>query len=425
MRARTRGALAHPMEAPLNPKIQELVTRLNRDPDSKIFLQLAEEYRKAGLLEEALLVCKAGLKKHPGYHSARVALGRIYLALNRLEEARAEFEAMVRAAPDNLLANRMLGDVLALGGDGAGAVERYRAVLAFGPADAEIRAKIEALERGEDARQIGRWGNVPGAAAPAPQRAPAASANRAAGAATPRAGAQAPPRPSAAATSSAARFIAGPAPDTTPAPSRSGFRRYLPDDASAPDDAGSAPARAEVPPAPAPEVRSGASPGAPAAAGVGPPSSARPPEYRRRAAYVPPPEVIRPPAAAPPPPARPAAASADASAAPAAGSAPASRDSMSTHTLAELYVRQGFIDRAIDVYRRMLHNDPSDPVVNRRLAELAGQATGGSGAPAAVADAPASVVSVQAGAGLAGAGAGTVELLERWLKSIQSGSRQG
>jgi len=405
MRARTRGALAHPMEAPLNPKIQELVARLNRDPDSKIFLQLAEEYRKAGLLEEALLVCKAGLKKHPGYHSARVALGRIYLALNRLEEARAEFEAMVRAAPDNLLANRMLGDVLALSGDVPGAIEHYRAVLAFGPADAEIRAKIEALERGEDARQIGRRSNVPGAAAPAPQRA-----------------------------------RAGPA----PAPSRSGFRRYLPDDASAPADAASAPARAAAPPpppsrpavaplperaraavAPAPEVRSSPSPGAPAAAAAGSPSSARPAEYRRRAAYVPAPEVIRPPAEAPPVPARPAAAVAEVSAAPAVGSTPASRDSMSTHTLAELYVRQGFIDRAIDVYRRMLHNDPTDPAVNRRLAELAGQVTGGSGAPAAVADAPASAVSVQAGAGLPGAQAGAVERLGRWLKSIQSGSRQG
>jgi tetratricopeptide (TPR) repeat protein len=398
MRARTRGALAHPMEAPLNPKIQELVTRLNRDPDSKIFLQLAEEYRKAGLLEEALLVCKAGLKKHPGYHSARVALGRIYLALNRLEEARAEFEAMVRAAPDNLLANRMLGDVLALSGDAPGAIEHYRAVLAFGPADAEIRARIEALERGEDARQIGRRRNAPGAAVAAPQRAPA-----------------------------------GPAPGPTTAPSRSGFRRYLPDDAGAPADAASAPARAAAPPplpsrpavAPAPEVRSSPSPGAPAAAAAGSPSSARPAEYRRRAAYVPPPEVIRPPTAAPPQPARPAAAVAEASAAPAAGSISASRDSMSTHTLAELYVRQGFIDRAIDVYRRLLHNDPTDPTANRRLAELAGRLPGGSGAPAAAADAPASAVSVQAGAGLPGAQAGAVERLERWLKSIQSGSRQG
>ncbi|MGH2626991.1 MAG: tetratricopeptide repeat protein, partial [Anaerolineales bacterium] len=147
------------MAAPLNPKIQDLVARLNRDPDSRIFLQLGEEYRRAGLLEEALLVCKSGLKKHPGYHSARVALGRIFLALNRLEEAHGEFEAVVRAAPDNLLANRMLGDVLALAGDIAAARERYRAVLALGPAEPELKAKIEALERGEDPRQVGRWGN--------------------------------------------------------------------------------------------------------------------------------------------------------------------------------------------------------------------------------------------------------------------------
>jgi tetratricopeptide (TPR) repeat protein len=199
------------MAAPLHPKIQDLVARLNRDPESKIFLQLAEEYRKAGLLEEALLVCKAGLKKHPGYQSARVALGRVYLALGRQEEARAEFETVIRVSPENLLANRLLGDVLALLGNAAGARERYRAVIALGPADNDIRAKLEALERGEDPRRVARMG---GEAAPA--------------------GATAPAKPAPGPPSSSARPPAAPpraaVPAAAPATSAPTLRRVLPEE---------------------------------------------------------------------------------------------------------------------------------------------------------------------------------------------------
>ena len=298
------------MAAPLNPKIQDLVARLNRDPGSKIFLQLAEEYRKAGLVEEALLVCKAGLKKHPGYQSARVALGRIYLSLARLEEARVEFEAVVGAAPENLLANRMLGDVLALSGDAEGARQRYRAVVLAGPADNEIRDKLQALEQGEDPRQVGRWGNeIGGQAAPKPVRPAAPAAARPAAAASP-----APPVARAPAAASAA------------------------------------------------------------------PASARPP--------------------APGP----------------AGTRGAAGDGISTPTLAELYVRQGFVDRAIEVYERLLSLEPGNATAARRLGELRQAAAGAvKSAPAVVS--AAAVVSRPPAGGREQA----VDRLERWLRAIQGG----
>jgi tetratricopeptide (TPR) repeat protein len=219
------------MAAPLHPKIQDLVARLNRDPESKIFLQLAEEYRKAGLLEEALLVCKAGLKKHPGYQSARVALGRVYVALGRQEEARAEFETVVRASPENLLANRLLGDVLALLGNSAGARERYRAVIALGPADNEIRDKLEALERGEDPRRVARMGSegaAAAAAAPArPAPGPPVPSARSAPSVRP-ASPVAPPGPAAAPVAAPPRATAPAAASSASPATAPGLRRVLP-----------------------------------------------------------------------------------------------------------------------------------------------------------------------------------------------------
>ena len=48
----------------------------------------------------------------------------------------------------------------------------------------------------------------------------------------------------------------------------------------------------------------------------------------------------------------------------------ASKDPLMTSTLAELYVSQGFIDKALDIYRGMLDLNPSNDSISSRVAEL-------------------------------------------------------
>lgn len=45
-------------------------------------------------------------------------------------------------------------------------------------------------------------------------------------------------------------------------------------------------------------------------------------------------------------------------------------DPLSTGTLAELYVRQGFVQKALEIYRAILADNPSDNVMSGRIAEL-------------------------------------------------------
>ena len=111
--ARIRAAVA--MEpapakpaAPPNPRIEELRRRLDKDPGSRLFAQLAEELRKEGDLEEAVRVSRDGLQKHPFYPSARMTLGRALLDSGDLHGAKTEFETVLQGAPDNLLARRFL-----------------------------------------------------------------------------------------------------------------------------------------------------------------------------------------------------------------------------------------------------------------------------------------------------------------------------
>jgi len=94
-----------------NPRIEELRRRVDRDPASIAFAQLAEEYRRAGDSEEAVRVCEAGLAQHPAYLSARVTLGRALFELGHLEEARAEFTRVLETAPDNIIAQAKLAEI--------------------------------------------------------------------------------------------------------------------------------------------------------------------------------------------------------------------------------------------------------------------------------------------------------------------------
>ena len=86
---------------PDNPRIEDLRRRIQKDPTSIAFAQLAEEYRRAGQIKEAVDVCRAGLDIHPGYLSARVTLGRALIELDQRDEAQTELELVLASAPEN------------------------------------------------------------------------------------------------------------------------------------------------------------------------------------------------------------------------------------------------------------------------------------------------------------------------------------
>jgi tetratricopeptide (TPR) repeat protein len=99
------------MEVTQYPRIEELRRRMQKDPTSIAFAQLAEEYRRTGSNEEAISTCRAGLAHHPTYLSARVTLGRALMELGRFKDAKTELEAVREVAPDNLAALRGLAEI--------------------------------------------------------------------------------------------------------------------------------------------------------------------------------------------------------------------------------------------------------------------------------------------------------------------------
>jgi tetratricopeptide (TPR) repeat protein len=144
-----------------NPRIEELRKKLDKEPGSRLFAQLAEELRKDGEFEDAIRVAREGLQKHQNYPSARLTLGRALFDTGDWAAARLEFEQVLKGAPDNILASRLLAESLEGLGDVAGAVARYKKTLALAPGDKQILAKLEALEGG------GTGAGVPAASVPA------------------------------------------------------------------------------------------------------------------------------------------------------------------------------------------------------------------------------------------------------------------
>jgi tetratricopeptide (TPR) repeat protein len=396
-----------------NTRIDELRRRLDKEPGSRLFAQLAEELRKEGELSDAIRVARTGLLQHPAYTSAHMTLGRALLDTGDLAAARAQFEAVLRGAPDNILASRFLGETLEAIGDLGSALLQYRATLRLAPGDRQIEAQIRLLEERLGAPTL-RRATPPPPSAPAPPRLPV------------------PPVPTAIAEVPAPPPAREPSPVEPPplpptAPPRETPQPATAEPASAPPPAEpvpftpttevsfdleapfetAAPARApmpspEPPPPPAPraapptEIPKAAEPvpapplpldlpltpsteasfdlETPFATAGAPPSSPEPSPGRRltdhaaEARSASPSSVTPLPLESLPPAGEPVLTpEPEPTAAP---PAPAETPGLSSSTLAELYFKQGFTDQAVEVYRELLQREPENERVRARLAEI-------------------------------------------------------
>jgi tetratricopeptide (TPR) repeat protein len=379
-------------------RIDELRRRLDRDPGSRLFAQLAEEYRKAGSHGDAIRVARGGLAQHPSYPSARLTLGRALLESGDAAGARVELETVLREAPDNILASRFLGQALEALGELGPALVQLQKTLKMAPGDRQLESRIVSLETRLRSPQAAA-GAPPAPSTPAPSGAPrsgvTAPVARPAVAATPEAeaspaptirirpqpepgpwGRRAPgPPPLPATAAPAVAAPSGPPPLPPPA-SPLAVTERLPASTSAAYESDIAPT---LPTAQSPAfgpVDETAVPTLPPGALAAeetvfepepPPQPTLPVSTAR--------EVGEPRLVPEPGPvlgeARPmqrtiAREEAQAPWVPAASGA----TPFSSSTLAELYLKQGLVDRAVEVYRQMLAEEPGNERARSRLAEI-------------------------------------------------------
>lgn len=131
-------------------RLTQLRNRWEADPSSRIFLQLAEEYRHQGRIKEALAVLDRGLREHPGYLSALVAKGRCHLELGEPEAARGVLERVVKQDATQMVANKLLVRAYLDTGEPERARERldlYSLLNDSDPEIEELRRRLRAMEQ--------------------------------------------------------------------------------------------------------------------------------------------------------------------------------------------------------------------------------------------------------------------------------------
>ena len=79
--------------------------------DDLLFARQAYELFQKGEYEKASKLCEQGLKKFPTYATAHYILARCYMKQRRTDEARAEYERVLRYDPNHLKALRDLAGI--------------------------------------------------------------------------------------------------------------------------------------------------------------------------------------------------------------------------------------------------------------------------------------------------------------------------
>lgn len=356
-------------------RIDELRKKFDENP-RRYFAPLANEYRKLGDFDQAIFICQEFLPQQPGHMSGHIVYGQALFEAGRHDEARTVFETALALDPENLIALRHLGDIARAHGDNETARAWYRRVLESDPRNEEIAGILTALDADEAAPP-----SQSAAAAPVQTSSPDGSPEKL--------------EIQSAMTSAAPHLESAQAPSdpivdqpltSAPSPSESTFDELAKlftsaeQQPAAPPPEPASPASAddslglihegedvlgraaEMQGRPEPSAMDGVSTGQQAgAAAPGESGGFAPPflDALGSAGAAPPPASA--PTAAPPAveePAPPPEAAPDASAA------------FVTETMAELYLKQGHHELAMDVYRKLVALRPDDAALRARLAEL-------------------------------------------------------
>lgn len=122
------------------------------NPRSRVFAPLAEAYRKSGLVDEAIEICKEGLEYHPNFISGMVALSRCYFDKGQYTAAIKELEKVVSEVPDNFLAQKLLAESYSLMGDTQNSLKSYKMVLFLNPKDEDAKKIVSGMESSPSTR---------------------------------------------------------------------------------------------------------------------------------------------------------------------------------------------------------------------------------------------------------------------------------
>src|SRR5947207_7975528 len=167
---RARPPRPSPVRGRMADDVKKLSAELAQDPDSLVFLRLAELLRHKGQVDAAHRVALTGLERHPHLPDAHDLYARILADKHHSERAFDEWDMALRIAPDHVGALKGLAFLYFKIGDVQQAAAHLEAAQRVAPDDPGV-AQALAMARGEgpaDAEAVAGGGATEALTAPEP-----------------------------------------------------------------------------------------------------------------------------------------------------------------------------------------------------------------------------------------------------------------
>jgi len=133
-------------------EIEKLEARYRENPKGRNFAPLADAYRKAALIDNAIELCQAGLQLHPDYVSGHIVHGRCLVDKKDDTGAEAVFRRVLELDPENILALKVLAEIAERNERFAAAAEWLNRLLLADPMNGEAADGLSRV-RGKAATQ--------------------------------------------------------------------------------------------------------------------------------------------------------------------------------------------------------------------------------------------------------------------------------
>ena len=133
-------------------EIEKLEARYRENPKGRNFAPLADAYRKAGLIDNAIELCHAGLALHPDYVSGHIVHGRCLVDKKDDPGAETVFRKVLELDPENILALKVLAEIAERNNHNDQAMEWLNRLLLADPMNGEAAEGLSRV-RGKVATQ--------------------------------------------------------------------------------------------------------------------------------------------------------------------------------------------------------------------------------------------------------------------------------
>lgn len=130
----------------LSPLFLKYQAEYEKNPHSRVFAPLAEMYRKVGMSDRAMEILSAGIRQHPTYVLGYLGMANCYFDIQQFSLAYNTLKPFIENNRDNLKLQRLYGDICVSLDKKEEALDTFKYLLFMTPKEKELAEIVSKLE---------------------------------------------------------------------------------------------------------------------------------------------------------------------------------------------------------------------------------------------------------------------------------------